>query len=136
MKIKLAVATAIYQGINESLTVDKVMDLIERPKYEHHGDLSFPCFELAKTLKKAPNLIAKKLSQNITSQEIEKCEAIGAYVNVFLKRAVVGKAVLTQILALANDYGSHKFGMGKTAVLDFSSPNLAKPFSMGHLLQP
>jgi len=133
MKYKHYFATALYELLDDALSVDKIMNLIEKPKFEHHGDLSFPCFELAKSFKKAPALIASELSEKINLPLITKSESIGSYVNIFLKRETVGEEIINEILELNDRFGSHDFGRDKTIVIDFSAPNIAKPFSMGHL---
>jgi len=133
MKYKYYFAEAIYEILGDTLPMDKIINLIETPKFEHHGDLSFPCFELAKAFKKAPAVIASELSEKINLPLITKSEALGPYVNIFLKRECVGKEIVNEILAFNDSFGSHDFGKDKTIVIDFSAPNIAKPFSMGHL---
>ena len=133
MKYKHYFATALYEILEGELSLDKIISLIETPKFDHHGDLSFPCFELAKAFKKSPTIIAAEISEKIDQPLVTKSESIGAYVNVFLKREIVGQEVVNEILNLGDQFGVHDFGKGKTVVIDFSAPNIAKPFSMGHL---
>ena len=133
MKSKHHFAAAIYETLDGSLTIDKITSLIETPKFEKYGDLSFPCFELAKSFKKSPALIASELSEKISSPFITKSEAVGPYINVFLKREAISERIINEVLNSNDNYGAHTFGKGKTVVIDFSSPNIAKPFSMGHL---
>lgn len=133
MKYKNYFAAALYEILDEALPMNKIINLIETPKFEHHGDLSFPCFELAKSFKKAPTLIASEISPKIKVPLIIKSESIGAYVNIFLKRETVGEEIINEILNAKADFGTHDFGQDKTIVIDFSAPNIAKPFSMGHL---
>jgi len=133
MKYKHYFAEAIYEVLDGALSVDKIISLIEIPKFEHHGDLSFPCFELAKSFRKAPAMIASEIAGKISLPLIVKSESIGPYVNIFLKREVVGDEIVSEILSLNDRFGSYDFGSGKTVVIDFSAPNIAKPFSMGHL---
>ena len=133
MEYKHYFAEAIYGVLAHTMPMDNILNLIEIPKFEHHGDLSFPCFELAKSLKKAPTLIALEISEKINVPFIIKSESIGPYVNIFLRREVVGAQIVNDILNLGDKFGTHDFGSGKTIVIDFSAPNIAKPFSMGHL---
>ncbi|SDZ12264.1 arginyl-tRNA synthetase [Evansella caseinilytica] len=134
MEWKQIFADAIFAAMKKTALEKKVMySLIEHPKHEQHGDLAFPCFQLAKHLRKAPNKIAEELAANLSNSYIEKAEAVGPYVNVFFHKATAGRDILTEILSEQGEYGSSKQrGKGKV-VIDFSSPNIAKPFSMGHL---
>ncbi|MFE8702974.1 arginine--tRNA ligase [Cytobacillus sp. FJAT-54145] len=116
-----------------TLTREQIMSIIEVPKNQTHGDLAFPCFTLAKELRKSPTLIAQELSEKITGGLIEKAEAVGPYVNVFFSKAEASKDILNAVIKNQDSYGNSTNGTGKNIVLDFSSPNIAKPFSMGHL---
>ena len=133
MTYKHYFAEVIYEILDGALPMDKITNLIEVPKLDQHGDLSFPCFELAKAFKKAPAMIASELSEKVDGALIAKSESVGPYINVFLKREVVSEDVIHDILNSTGKFGTHDFGNGKTIVIDFSSPNIAKPFSMGHL---
>ncbi|MBD7964084.1 arginine--tRNA ligase [Fictibacillus norfolkensis] len=126
-------AAYLQDHIGNSLTLEQIEASIEKPKQIQHGDLAFPCFQLAKIFKKSPNEIAKTLAQGSISGEFEKIEAVGSYVNVFLNKKAEALSLLNQILKEKDAYANHRFGHGKTIVLDLSSPNIAKPFSMGHL---
>ena len=107
--------------------------LIPPPKPEM-GDISLPCFPLAKKLRTAPPLVAKTIANAMApSPDIERAEAVGPYVNVAFDRARFADRILTSIFALKADYGSDTEGTGKTIVIDFSHPNIAKPFGIGHL---
>lgn len=109
-----------------------IADLMEVPKNREHGDLAFPCFRLAKAFRKSPAAIANEIAGRINDPLIEKAEAAGPYINVFFSKADASKAIMRRILT-EEEYGKLSIGTGKTVVLDFSSPNIAKPFSMGHL---
>ncbi|MEK3907172.1 arginine--tRNA ligase [Oceanobacillus sp. FSL W7-1309] len=119
--------------LNGLLKLGEVMNLIEKPKFEEQGDLAFPCFTLAKELRKAPNIIAQELAEKIDHPILEKVVADGPYVNAFLNKRMVSKHALTSILKDGSAYGSINYAEKKNITIDFSSPNIAKPFSMGHL---
>ncbi|MEK4297840.1 arginine--tRNA ligase [Oceanobacillus sp. FSL W8-0428] len=133
MNYRQQFAEEIYTHLQGLSEVDEIHSLIEEPKYNTHGDLAFPCFTLAKKLKKAPQQIAKELSTKIDAPFLEKTVAEGPYLNGFLNKQVVSKQVIRRINTEKEDYGSSSAGAGKIVTLDFSSPNIAKPFSMGHL---
>ncbi|MGL4819620.1 MAG: arginine--tRNA ligase, partial [Bacilli bacterium] len=133
INVKQLYANALHKQLQENLTEERIMELLETPKYDTHGDLAFPCFELARSLRKAPPLIAKEIAENTQSPFFEKVEAVGPYVNVFLNREAVAKEMLEAILSADVNWGSSDEGKGKQWVIDMSSPNIAKPFSMGHL---
>nr|WP_255472882.1 arginine--tRNA ligase [Planomicrobium sp. CPCC 101079] len=113
--------------------MDAVIDLIEKPKFKEQGDLAFPCFALAKTMRKAPQKIAQELAVKIEHPLFEKVVADGPYVNCFLDKQTVSKQIVDAVLTAGSAYGSRSFGEGCSIAIDFSSPNIAKPFSMGHL---
>lgn len=125
-------AEALSRVIGDGLTVDEIEALIEKPKHEAHGDLAFPCFQLAKAYRKAPVMIAADLANELTDALFTKVEAAGPYVNVFLSRDVVSQEIINTVLDEKADYATHA-ARQETIVTDFSSPNIAKPFSMGHL---
>ncbi|MGL4523781.1 MAG: arginine--tRNA ligase [Bacilli bacterium] len=133
MNVKQLYAQALHQQLEQQLPEERIMELLETPKYETHGDLAFPCFELARTLRKAPPMIAKEIAEAVTSPYFTKVEAAGPYVNVFFNREAVAKEMLGTILTADMNWGSSTIGEGKQYVIDMSSPNIAKPFSMGHL---
>ena len=132
MKLINIAAEALHEAIPE-LSLAQVISLLEKPKHDQHGDLAFPCFGLAKQKRKAPQLIANELAETLKSPLIEKTEAVGPYVNFFFKKDTIQQIVVQRILQEQNEYGSLEIGKGEKVVLDLSSPNIAKPFSMGHL---
>lgn len=132
-KLKELLASELEKNLSVKISKDEILLLIERPKYSEQGDLAFPCFSLAKELKKAPQLIANELAEKISEPIFERVVASGPYVNVFLNKKAVSKDTFQEILTKKSNYGSFTFGKGKNIVLDTSSPNIAKPFSMGHL---
>jgi arginyl-tRNA synthetase len=126
----------IVKALREKIPISEkeILDLIEIPPTENLGDYSFPCFILAKLLKKNPIEIAKELADKISSnRNFEKVETKGPYLNFFLNRNLLAENTLKKILKDKEKYGSSKMGKGKTVVIDMSSPNIAKPFGIGHL---
>ncbi len=116
------------------LAPETVSNLLETPPEQKLGDLAFPCFVLAKTMRKAPPIIAKELlSQFPCDDFIEKTEAVGGYLNFFFNRERFTKNVIENILSERENYGKSDIGNGKTVLVEFSSPNIAKPFHIGHL---
>ncbi|QPC45884.1 arginine--tRNA ligase [Mangrovibacillus cuniculi] len=133
MHIVNELAHVLYQTLDGKLTEEKIQQMIEKPKYEHLGDYSFPCFELAKILRKSPNVIAPEIANEMQSPIISHTEIVGGYVNIFLQQEVIATSVLTSILQEKESYGTGSSGNDKVVTIDLSSPNIAKPFSMGHL---
>ncbi|HEY4601439.1 MAG TPA: arginine--tRNA ligase [Cerasibacillus sp.] len=133
MDMKKIYAQSLYKELGAFLSLSELEKLIETPTYETQGDLAFPCFVLAKQFRKSPALIASELSATINHSLIEKVKADGPYLNVFFNKKAVSEQVLKHILTDQQQYGSTHIGKGKTMTIDFSSPNIAKPFSMGHL---
>lgn len=115
------------------LESENIYNLLEKPKHSHLGDIAFPCFTLAKTLKKSPNVIAQELSEKINNEYIDHVEVAGPYLNFFLNKSKVASHVLLEILQQGENYGNQNIGENQNVVFDMSSPNIAKPMSMGHL---
>lgn len=132
MSYKQQYAEILHGVIGEELSLEQIEQLIEQPKHEDHGDLAFPCFMLAKAFRKAPVMIASDLAEKLENPLFSKVQAAGPYVNVFLNRSVVSREIVGEVLAKGGEFGTSEAN-GKTIVTDFSSPNIAKPFSMGHL---
>lgn len=133
MNYKKIVAEQISKTVGEHLSVDEIVSMIEVPKYANQGDLAFPAFTLAKVLRKAPQAIATEIVEAVSDQHIERAEAMGPYANFFLERSAFADEVLKEVLELGEHYGDWDYGQGRKVVIDMSSPNIAKPMSMGHL---
>lgn len=118
----------------EGLEKDEIAAMIESPADSKMGDYAFPCFKLAKLLRKAPPMIAKGIAEAIAENEIfEKVENVNAYVNMFVSKAAMAKEVVSEVLAKGDDFGRSDIGAGKKVIVEYSSPNIAKPFHIGHI---
>ncbi|KPN97520.1 arginine--tRNA ligase [Lysinibacillus sp. ZYM-1] len=126
------IAESIAAIVNRQLSAQDVEQLLEKPKSLDVGDVAFPCFVLAKIWKKSPQQIAADMAGQLQNDIIHQVQSVGGYVNIFLDQAKVTQQVLSRIMLEQHNYGTNQTKMG-TVVLDFSSPNIAKPFSMGHL---
>ncbi len=116
------------------LPVEQILSAIEIPPQRELGDYAFPCFLLSKTLRKAPPVIASELASDPRLQApwLQKVACAGGYVNFFVDKGAYAKEILSQILAQSDAYASSTEGAGKTVLVEFSSPNIAKPFHVGH----
>lgn len=116
-----------------SLTTEQIFILLEKPKSSDMGDVAFPAFSLAKVERKAPQAIASETVEKLDSTGFEKVVATGPYINFFLDKAAISHDVLQAVIAQKENYGQQTIGTGQNITLDMSSPNIAKPFSVGHL---
>ncbi len=133
MDFKKEIANKIGQLVE--MEHEKIMELIEIPPQSNMGDYAFPCFQFSKIFRKAPNMIAVDLAAKLTPDSIVgSVEAAGGYLNFFVNKAEFIKEVLTEVNANGKDFGVSTEGNGKTVLVEFSSPNIAKPFHVGHLV--
>ncbi|MGE7673216.1 arginine--tRNA ligase [Lysinibacillus sp. NPDC094403] len=132
MNMHTQIAKSIAEALNSELSVNEIQNLLEKPKNLDLGDVAFPCFTLAKKLRKAPHNIASDIKNKLNCDLIQEVQVVGGYVNIFYQQPTITQQVLSQIVKEKNLYGTQQEPKGNV-VLDFSSPNIAKPFSMGHL---
>ena len=117
----------------DSLDQDAILNLLEQPKSSELGDIAFPAFSLAKTERKAPQIIAADIAEKIDTAHFDKIVATGPYVNFFLSKAEISGQVIKEVIKDGADYGQQNEGNEENITIDLSSPNIAKPFSVGHL---
>lgn len=116
------------------LASEEIAEMIEIPTNSEMGDFAFPCFRLAKTLRKSPAIIASEIANRLNeSNKYDKVENVNAYVNFFLNRSKFAENVIPDINKEGDDYGKTDYGQKKTVIVEFSSPNIAKPFHIGHI---
>jgi len=132
INFKNKIASYIAETIN--LDVNQIQDYIEVPKDGANGDYAFPCFKLAKELRKAPPAIASEIKENIKveNEVIEKIEVVGGYLNFYINKELLVSETLQEIQN-AENYGASNVGEGKSVIVEYSSPNIAKDFHIGHL---
>lgn len=133
VNFKDEIAKLIAQKV-EGLALSEIEDMIEVPQDAKMGDYAFPCFKLAKVLRKAPPLIAKGIAEGLADAPLfEKVEQVNAYVNMFISKEEFVKDTLSEVLAKGDDFGKTDIGAGKKVIVEYSSPNIAKPFHIGHI---
>jgi arginyl-tRNA synthetase len=134
MKDYKEIIAQLISDATGNLSKEEIRDLIEVPGDEKMGDYAFPCFRLAKAMRKAPPMIAKDICAAIASADVfESVEAVNAYVNMRIKREDFMETVITQVQQQGDRYGRSTLGEGKKVIVEFSSPNIAKPFHIGHI---
>jgi arginine--tRNA ligase len=130
---KKEIAEIIAKNL-EGLTEDEIKSMIEIPQDQSMGDYAFPCFRLAKTMRKAPNLIAAELAEKLQGEQLfSEVSPVNAYVNMFVSRAEMMKSTVSEVLEEKENFGRSDIGGNKKVIVEFSSPNIAKPFHIGHI---
>lgn len=132
MDNKQIIASELAKVI-DSLDQDAILNLLEQPKSSDLGDIAFPAFSLAKVERKAPQAIAADIVEKIDTTHFDKVVATGPYVNFFLNKAEISGQVIKEVVKEGADYGQQNEGKSENVTIDLSSPNIAKPFSVGHL---
>ncbi|GEN83110.1 arginine--tRNA ligase [Sporosarcina luteola] len=123
----------ILQALQIVSPIQLEEQMLVRPAHAKLGDFALPCFQFAKVLRKSPVAIAEEIAASVKHPLIQKAEAVNGYVNLFLNREVIATALLQTVLQKSATYGSSNEGNSGVVTIDLSSPNIAKPFSMGHL---
>ena len=131
MDYKKKVAEVIKSKVD--IELEAIEKLIEIPPQAEMGDYAFPCFQLAKIFRRDPTIIAKELKDKINQDSFKKVENLGAYINFFIDKSGLIKNTLEKILSEGDNYGSSNIGEGKTICIEYSSPNIGKPFHVGDL---
>lgn len=137
-KLKKLLSDALITQLDKNfpshlLDADQIFDMLEYPPNKEMGDFALPCFKLSRVLKSSPQKIAQTLCDGLVVPEIKDIQAVSGYLNIFIDTSLLAKDLLERIFEQGDHFGSPDVGGGKTVVLDYSSPNVAKPFHIGHL---
>ncbi|WP_350446018.1 arginine--tRNA ligase [Anaeromonas gelatinilytica] len=133
MDFKEKIADLIHENV-EAISKEELLKLIEIPPNYEMGDYAMPCFKMAKIFRKAPNMISEEIVKMIARNKyFERIESVGPYVNFFIDRGLFAKTVLKEVNEKGEKYGATNIGKNKNVIVEFSSPNIAKPFHIGHI---
>ncbi len=127
-------AAELFSQQVEGASIDELIEMVEVPPNSEMGDYAIPCFKFAKIMRKSPNMISEEISKNITIGDyFEKAVNTGSYVNFFVNKKYFAESILKEVYDKKEKYGSRDIGQGRKVVVEFSSPNIAKPFHIGHI---
>ena len=130
-QFEIAIAKVLDAHLS-SLGYEEILDTIEQPKHADQGDLAFPCFKLAKEMKKSPVVIAKELEAKLQSEEFD-VKAMGPYLNFYIKKDILAKTILGEVLGEREKYGSSQVGGNRPVIIEYSSANISKELHFGHI---
>ena len=133
MNFKHDIATILSDEIKE-ISMEEIESMIEIPSNTEMGDYAFPCFKLSKIFRKSPNMIAEELAQKLEKTAvINKIINLRGYVNFFVDRETWAKSVISRVVTEKENFGRSDYGQKRNTIVEFSSPNIAKPFHIGHI---
>ncbi|MEW9500962.1 arginine--tRNA ligase [Jeotgalibacillus marinus] len=131
--MKRDIAQTLNELLSNKFSTIEIEKMIEKPKHVDHGDLAFPCFRFAREFKQSPADIARDLGGAFVCEGVHKVNVVGGYINFYLDIPILAAKVMSDITTQGSHFGEKQVGQGKAVTIDLSSPNIAKPFSMGHL---
>ena len=129
-EIKKLISAAVAEA--EGLSASDIEAMLEYPPDSAMGDVALPCFKLSKVLHKSPVMIASELKEKLALPEIGRIDSVGGYLNFYVSPNYYAERLIPEILSEKGEYGKSTMGEGKTVVLDYSAPNICKPFHIGH----